>query len=94
MGILLFNFFFCLILAYILYLGSPKEDEIKDKLYFAYALILLVFFHSFIDPESVPDVDVYRNVFNRLASKPIIGAFLMEMTLNMVKILRWDINSF
>lgn len=75
MGILLFNFFICLILAYILYLGSPKEDIIKDKLYFAYALILLVFFHSFIDPESVPDVEVYRNVFNRLASKPIIGAF-------------------
>ena len=75
MGILIFNFLFCLILAYIIYLGSPKEDDIKDKLFFAYALILLVFFHSFIDSDSVPDVPVYKNVFDRLASKPLIGAF-------------------
>lgn len=75
MGILVFNFVICLVLAYILYLGSPEEDSIKDKLYFAYALILLVFFHGFIDPYSVPDVEIYKNVFDRLASKSIVGAF-------------------
>lgn len=79
MFFLLFNFIVCLILAYIIYLGSPKENEIKDKLYFVYAIILLVFFHSFIDPDSVPDVHIYKNVFDRLSSKtPIIGAFFDE----------------
>lgn len=75
MNIFVVNFIICSILAYIIYLGSSDKKSLKDRRFYIITFSILFVLHGFLDPDTLPDIPVYKNVFDRLASKPLSAAF-------------------
>lgn len=71
MIILFLTFIYCTFLAIYIYMGTSLPKPKKDKAYIRCTFIILVLVHGLVDPDSLPDIEVYEAVFDRLANKPI-----------------------
>lgn len=70
MNILYVNLLFCVFVGIITYMGNI-DICIKNRIFMFISFILLVFFHSFINIESLPDLPSYNYSYNILKNTPI-----------------------
>ena len=85
MHILLLNFLFLLIIGFICSYPKPTMD--KTKIFVCLCFILLLFFRTFVDIQSVPDLEAYswgydriRNIsFSKLATASIYDVKISEI---------------
>ncbi|MBR5665880.1 MAG: EpsG family protein [Bacteroidales bacterium] len=66
MNPLLVNFIICTVTAALLQV-SPLSQRIKERIFIFISFVLLLLFHAFVDPSSMPDLPTYYDTFNELS---------------------------
>lgn len=66
MNLLIINFIFCILYALIIR-TLPLNNKFRDYLFLCLTFFQLLFVHSYVDINSVPDLNNYEFAFNRLA---------------------------
>lgn len=65
MNVLLFQFFFIVVGGVIIY-NSPIKKRQKDTLFVGVAFVVMWYIHSMVDPSSLPDLPIYKEVFESI----------------------------
>lgn len=61
------NFIICVIIGIFCYYVIPKNRVMQDRLFLSTTFLILLFIHTFVDVNSLPDLANYENAFNILS---------------------------
>ncbi len=75
MNVLFINFFLFILYVFVICESNLIERKYRKPVFFVLALFQLILIHGLIEPSSIPDIPIYKSVYERLANQPISAVF-------------------